>query len=431
MDPLIESEQLELKLEVTETLLKTVVAFANGSGGTILIGVADDGQIIGLAKPDRDLERVVHMIQNNIRPDIIPYVSCKLKNIDEKTLIEITVKTGSARPYYLRKKGLTPEGVFHRIGSATYSTSHEYIYDLVIANHGASFEDHESVVQDLTFNQAAAIFADHGFELGVDQQKSLHFINESQQYTNLALLCSDQCPYSIKLGVFAGSGVTEFRDRREFTGSVLQQFVQLTDFLKQHNPFITKIDYQQRHDIHDYPPVAVRETIVNAIIHRDYNIRGDCTVVLNQEQLMVTSLGGLVQPLTVADLYRPVSLSRNPRLTQIFYRLRFAEAYGTGISRIMQEYLDQKSKPVFDVSPGVFSVILPNRNIQTRNIDLDESSQQIYQALIVHQSATRVFLEELTGLSTSTVNRALRTLQEKNLVVAVGQGRKRRYRRLV
>ena len=181
-----------------------------------------------------------------------------------------------------------------------------------------SFESNISNSQNLHFEYLKNTFKNHNIEIDNNKLKTLNIINLNNQYTNLGLLLSDECPYSIKCAIFNGNNKLEFRDRKEFTGSVLKQVNETFEYLQLYNKTKGKIVGLERIDTKDYPEYALREALLNAIIHRNYNFTGSILVSLFDDHLEITSLGGLVKGLTIEDLYYGVSESRNPNLANVF-----------------------------------------------------------------------------------------------------------------
>ncbi len=200
----VESKTLEYKREYTEDIKKTVIAFGNSNGGTIYIGVEDDGSIRGLDDPDDVITRVTNSIRDSIRPDITLFTEAFTERREDKIIVRITVQRGTARPYYISGKGIRPEGVYVRQGASTVPATETAILKMIIETSGHRYENARSLNQQLTFDQTAAYFARKGIVFEEIQKKSLHFIGEDGMYTNLALLLSDQCLHSIKLAVFEG-----------------------------------------------------------------------------------------------------------------------------------------------------------------------------------------------------------------------------------
>ena len=358
----IEDQKTELKVELTKDIKKEIVAFANTNDGIIYIGIDDSGNVIGLKNANKDLEALSGMIREGIKSDLTLYTKIYIDRIENKDIIIVKVSEAPNKPYYLADKGLKTSGVYLRHGNASVQASEEVIRKMLIESNSNSFENNISNIQALHFNYLREIFKKHNIEIDDNKFKTLNITSLSNEYTNLGLLLSDECPYSIKCAIFNGNNKLEFKDRKEFTGSVLKQVNDTFEYLDLYNKTKGKIIGLERIDTKDYPEYALRESLLNAIIHRDYNFTGSILISLFDDHFEITSLGGLVKGLSIEDLYKGVSESRNPNLANIFYRLKYVESFGTGIGRIIESYKEYDKKPLILNSENVFKVILYNVN---------------------------------------------------------------------
>ena len=359
---LSENQQTELKADYTEEIKRTVVAFANGEGGTIYIGVNDNGEVIGLADADAVCQKITSSCRNAIKPDITMFLKVERMTMDGKEVVVVKVGGGSAAPYYLADKGMKPSGVFIRVGTSTVQASEAHIRSMIKLSDKESFVELRSLRQDLTFNAADKIFADAGIAFGEVQKVTLGLIGTDGQYTNLGLLLSDQCEHTIKLAVFEGTSKAVFRDRKEFGGSLFRQLADVTDYLNLVNKVHATFKGLTRVDNYDYPPVAIREALLNAVVHRDYSLSGSTFINVYDDKMEFLSLGGLVYGLNIQTIKQGYSMTRNAKLANIFYKLRLVEAYGTGIPRIMEIYKAYVNKPQIDVTDNSFRICFPNLN---------------------------------------------------------------------
>ena len=357
-----EDQSTELKVELTKDIKKEIVAFANTNNGTIYIGVNDNGEIIGLKNAEKDLEALSGMIREGIKSDLTLYSKIYIERIEDKDIIVVKVSEAPNKPYYLSDKGLKTTGVYLRHGNVSVQANEEVIKKLLIESNSNSFENNVSNIQDLHFEYLKRVFKNHNIDIDENKFKTLNIVNLDNKYTNLGLLLSDECPYSIKCAIFNGNNKLEFRDRKEFTGSVLKQVNDTFQYLDLYNKTKGKIIGLERIDTKDYPEYALREALLNAIIHRDYNFTGSILVSLFDDHFEITSLGGLVKGLSIEDLYNGISESRNPNLANIFYRLKYVESFGTGIGRIIESYKDYDKEPLILNTENAFKVTLYNIN---------------------------------------------------------------------
>lgn len=427
-----ESDVLELKSQYTEDIKKEILAFANTNGGTILIGVGDDGQAIGVEDADDVMLRIASAARDSIKPDIMMFVQIQPELIEGKRIVRIEVQRGSARPYYLAGKGIRPEGVYVRQGSASVPTSAANILKMIKETDGEHFEEMRSVNQQLTFDRAEKDFAAMHLPFGSQQMKTLKLVNEDGMYNQLALLLSDQCQHTIKLAVFQGDNKVVFKDRLEVAGSLFQQLEEASAFLNRYNRVRAEIHGLRRIDHMDYPDVALREALLNSLIHRDYGFSGSILISIFDNRVEFVTIGGLVNGITREDMMLGVSVPRNENLANVFYRLKLIEAYGTGIPKIFDCYCDEPVQPEFLVSDNAFKLVLPNCNFAREQVDtfteqLSVEEQKVLEALNISGQITRKEVETVIGTSQSSAVLLLKQMVEKNLIRKTGNGKNTRY----
>lgn len=264
--------------------------------------------------------------------------------------------------------------------------------------------------------------------------RTLKLIGEDGLYTNLALLLSDQCETTTKVALFQGTDKVLFRDRKEFTGSILKQLEDVYQFIDLVNKTKATFSGLDRTDWRDYPEEAVREALLNSIVHRDYSFSGSNLVNVYEDRIEFVSLGGLVSGLELKSIFLGVSQSRNPNLAAVFFRMRLIESYGTGIGKIERAYKTCPFQPEFETAKGVFRVTLPNRNEEQNNevqvsdnadedISLNEQKQLIVQYAQENGSITRKEVEDLIGAGTTKAFRLLKELCEAGKLEQKGNGR--------
>lgn len=431
-----ESETVELKARVVDEIKNEVVAFANSQGGTLYVGVLDDGEWIGVEDVDAALLQISNMVRDAIKPDVTMFVHYDVLERDGKRVISVSVQRGTDRPYYLAKKGLRPAGVYVRQGASVAPASDTAIREMIKETDGDRFEEMRALEQELTFVATSQEFELRGLVFGTEQMRTLKLINSDGLYTNLALLLSEQCPQTIKVAVFEGTDQSVFKDRREFSGSLLQQMNEVYDYLDKHNRIHSTFDKLLRIDTRDYPETALRETLLNLLVHRDYAYRASGLISVFSDRIEFVSIGGLMPGFLLEDIMAGVSVCRNQRLANVFYRLQLIEAYGTGMKKIMNAYRDMGKTPDVEVTHNTFKIILPNVNGQEDRMapsfsGVSGSDEEKILAVIRAQGeASRAEIERAIGVSTSTTTRLLREMTQTGVLQRVGQGRATRYRLL-
>lgn len=436
-----ESESVELKEILKEDINKEVVAFANTEGGTIYIGIDDRGHEIGIQDVDESYTRLTNIIRDTILPDVTVFTKYELQN---NSIIKITVAEGSAKPYYLKKNGMKPTGVYVRQGASSVGATWEQIRQFIKYSDGDMFESARSILQDLTFDSAEVEFKSRNITFAEDKYISLGLRDtEKDLFTNLALLLSDQSTHSVKVAVFDNPANTIFIDRREFSGSIFKQLHDTYDYLMLNNRTVSVIHGLDRIDSIDYPPEAIREALLNALIHRDYSYSGSIIININKERMEFISIGGLLPGLSANDIMTGISQPRNPKLAQVFFRLKHIEAYGTGIRRIYDLYRNSDPKPEIAVSENTFRITLPNMNFRSENgengsgVSENTSDSKTYKVtaqmrevmnyLSQYEAITDDELMELLNLKRTRAYIVANQLADMGLIDIIGRGKDKKY----
>lgn len=425
----VESESVELKSEVVGDICKEVVAFANTKGGTVYIGVRDDGQVVGIQNADKVILQVNHMVRDSIKPDVTMFVRYETQMIGEKQVIAVTVQKGTDRPYYLGSKGLKPSGVYVRNGTSSDPATDTAIRKMIKETDGDCFEDRRSLEQNLTFEAAKAQFAMCDVPFDLVKMQTLGLVSSDGIYSNVALLLSDQCGSTIKAATFSGTDKGDFQDRREFGGSLFQQMEQTYAYLNMRNRTRATFEGLRRIDTRDYPEEALREALLNSLVHRDYSFSASTLISVYDDRIEFVSVGGLVGGISLDDILLGLSVCRNPKLAAIFYRLKLIEAFGTGVPKMMEVYRGSGLKPKIEASNNAFKITLPNRNAGKASDAQQSVEERVLAFAETKGSITRSDVDALLGVSQATSNRLLKRMAAEGLLRQDGSGRRTQYRK--
>lgn len=429
-----ESEVIELKSEVVSDLCKEVIAFANTKGGTLYIGVRNDGTVVGIEDADRVTLQINNMVRDSIKPDVTMFVHYETQAVGGKTILAVTVQKGTGRPYYLASKGLKPSGVYVRNGTSTDPATDTAIRKMIKETDGDCFEDMRSLEQNLTFQAASAQFAKCKVPFDASKMQTLGLVSPDGIYSNVAMLLSDQCSSTIKAATFSGIDKSEFQDRREFGGSLFSQMEDMYAYLDLRNRTKATFDGLYRHDARDYPEEALREALLNSLVHRDYSFSASTLISVYDDRIEFVSVGGLPSGIALEDILLGLSVCRNPKLAAVFYRLNLIEAYGTGMPKILKAYAGSGVKPKIEVSSNAFKITLPNRNSATRDLtavsDTTKSKEeQILAWIEANGHIVRSDVDALLHVSQATANRILKRMVADGLLRQEGRGRGTRYKK--
>ena len=430
-----ESETIELKEVVVDEIKKEIIAFANCDGGKLYIGVQDDGTVVGVDDPDGVSLQISNMVRDAIKPDVTMFVHYKTIEENGKEIVAVDIQRGTDRPYYLAKKGMRPEGVYVRQGYSSVPATDTAIRRMIKETDGDHFEDMRSLEQDLTFEAARKEFSERNIPFGESQMKTLGIMTHDGVYTNLGLLLSDQCVHTIKVAAFEGTTQQEFKDRKEFSGSLFRQMDEVYDYIDFRNQTHSTFQKLRRIDQRDYPETAVREALLNLLVHREYSFRASTFISLYEDRIEFTSIGGLVSGVTLNDIMMGISVCRNVKLANVFYRLELIEAYGTGMLKIQEAYSGTGKTPKIETSDNAFKIILPNLNVHTEQ---DEPSTNklvgsVQENLVIDLAKkqgtfTRKDLEKTLEISQTACGRLLKRMMESGQIVQEGKGRNTHYR---
>jgi ATP-dependent DNA helicase RecG len=372
----LESVNTEFKREFSDNIKKTVAAFANTNGGNIYIGVEDSGNIIGVSNPDFVMRQVTDSIRNSIKPDITRFIKISTISENGKSIIEISIERGTSIPYYLADYGLRPSGVYIRVGSSSVPASEEHIRQMIKEADGERYITARSLIQQLTFDWVQKEFDEKKIPFGDPQKRSLYIVDENGLYTNLGLLLSEQCEHTTKIAVFEGNTKAIFKSRKEFTGSLIRQLYNIIEYVDYFNHVHAEIGAVRRIETRDYPVAAIREAVLNALVHREYGLSASTFINVYDDRIEFLTVGGLAPGITLDAVLSGVSHSRNEALADIFYRLELIEAFGTGIMRIMNAYTDYPVKPEINVTDSSFMLKLPNMRLRRKESSIDANKQE-------------------------------------------------------
>ncbi|MDO4261195.1 MAG: putative DNA binding domain-containing protein [Eubacteriales bacterium] len=431
-----ESERIEYKSQMIDDIYKEVIAFANTDGGVIYLGIDDKGNLIGIDDVDETYTRLTNGIRDAIAPDVTMFVRYVLQ---DNKVIRIEVGEGSYKPYYLKSKGMKPTGVYVRQGASSVQASPDQIRRMIKDSDGDGFEDARCLEQELTFEAARTAFQRYGVEFSVEKYRALG-ITQNDMFTNLALLLSDQCHHTTKIAVFSDELCTEFRDSKEFGGSVFRQFEDSVNYLALCNKTVSTIKGVVRTDKQDYPEEAIREALLNALIHRDYSFSGSIIINVNDSKMEFISLGGLLSGLSAEDIRIGVSQPRNKKLAEIFHRLRLIESYGTGIRRIFKLYEHCPVQPGIEATSHAFKIVLPNMNAhETIAESIPEEMEKepaaitpqmkiVMDYLAEYGEMTDEELQELLNVKKTRAYLLVRQMNENGLIETIGRGAAKKYK---
>lgn len=420
-----ENENIEFKELYTENIYKEIVAFLNSGSGTIYIGYNDNGELIGLENVKEIEEKISNGIRGKIVPDCSVFVSINNATLDNKDYIIINVSKG-VNIYSLKDKGII-KGTYIRNGSCSMPATEETVKQMIIKNSNITFETSVANNQNLTFNYIREAFM--GINIDINNKnimKNLFMLDNNGNYTNLALLLSDQSPYTVKVATYQSVNKTNFLDRKEFGGSLLEVYDKTLSYLKINSATYGLIDSSIREDIEEYPEFILREIILNSLIHRDYSVLTSNIInIYKDDSIEFISYGSLYGNITIEDVLAGLSTSRNPHLQSIFMRLKRVEAIGSGLRRVNSYYKSKNLDFLVKALPSSFVVRLPRITID--KISIKDDYKIIIDYLDKNGEITRKQAERLLNKEKTTTSNVLSKMISDKIIKKIGKGPNTKY----
>ncbi len=442
-----EDEKTELKRILNDAFEKEVDAFLNTLGGQILIGIEDDGTVCGVENADQVALSIADRIRNNILPSAMGLFTVEIRQEEMRSYLVVTVAGGLERPYYLKKYGMTPNGCYTRIGTQASPMTQNMIDGFFSRRILNTLHNVVSPNKELSFTQLKIYYQEKGYDAtGSYFLKNLDLFTEDGKYNYAAYLMADHNGTSIKVARFRGTEKLDIVERNEFGRCCLiKSALNVLERLNVANITVVRVGGKaQRKEIRLIDPAALREAVLNAIIHNDY-INGAYPVFeIYDDRIEIISSGGLPVGLSEKEFFAGRSLPRNKELMRIFSDMDLCEQLGSGMKKILRIY----PQSVFSVSEHFIDVrfdyaeeameILREQNQadnQKPNVSDDrindrinviingkitEIERNIMELISEQPNATTDMFCQKTGKTARTVSRALKSLQEKGYLKRIG-----------
>ena len=425
----IEDVRNEFKVKLTDKFEEEVISFLNTNGGNIYIGVNDKSEIVGVNGNVDLLQRTIKdRIKDNIMPSTLGLYDVIVLEKNNKKYIKIIIARGNERPYYLKGMGMTPDSCFIRVGSSIQSMSNEMINNEFSKRTRNSLKNIVSPKQDLTFSQLKIYYEEKGFNINNNFLKQLDLYTDDGKYNYNAYLLADNNSISIRYGKYDGINSVNLIENEDFGNcSIIKATKNILNKLEIENKTFTKIEYPERKEIKMYDYIAVREAVVNAIVHNDWSNEYAPKFEIFSDRLVISSNGGIQDSTTKEEFLEGFSLPKNKELMKVFNDLDLVEQMGTGILRILQSY----NKDSFEFFPNFIRVTFPfnenkfmlKRN-EIKNNDLTETQNSIINLMLDSPTITQETLSKILGVNIRTIQRNIKTLIDMGLVERTGSTKK-------
>ena len=457
-----ENKTLEFKevLPKSESIAKTVIAFSNTGGGKLIIGINDKREVIGI--DDAQLfamqDRIASIIADNCSPGIMPEIYSV--NIENKLILVIEVARGNLKPYFLKNKGKN-DGTYIRLGATNRAADIETIAELERQKRHISFDEeicYDKEFKDLDISPLVIKFEEQGKSLTKEKLKNLKLIKEENEKlypTNaLMIILGEFWHCNVKCARFKGNTMSVFTDKKEYGGDIFSILENTQSFVLNHINLKGEIKGLYRTDTYEIPVPAIREALINAIIHRDYVNRGrDIKVGIYDDIVNIVSPGSLPYSITIEDVFNGRSEARNRIVAYVFKELNLIEQWGSGINRIISSCVEYglqtpniaEKNDFFDIEfirpqpitsdkqldivgkPSEKKINVTDydrlRPITTDYDQLGLEEKKILMYLLDYGKISRKEAVKLLGFGDTKTKEIFITLLERGLIIRKGQGR--------
>ena len=423
---MIESNRVEFKRELNDSLEKEVVGFLNYSeGGEIYIGIADDGTVIGIENADDLQKRIVDRIKNNIFPSTMGLFDVITTDIDGQDIIKIIISSGPDKPYYIKKYGMSPNGCLLRVGTTVQQMTMEMIDSLYSRRIRNSLGKLVSPRQDLTFKQLKIYYEENGYDLNDKFLSNLELYTEDGKLNYAAYLLADENGISMKVAKYSGTDKVDLIENAEFGYcSLIKATENILSRLDIENITKTEITSSLRKEKRLVDSTALKEAVVNAIIHNDYSNGIPPVFEIFSDRFVITSSGGLPQELNQEEFFEGISAPRNKELMRVFKDVKLVEQLGSGIQRILKSY----DKSIFRFSTNFLKVSFPIDNVgdnvgdnaNKKKIKLNKTQKNIINLIDQNKHITQSEIGIKLNKTTRTIERNMKILQDENIIARKG-----------
>lgn len=432
MNKYIESEKLELKEKYTDTITKEIISFLNSAGGTILIGIKDDGTVVGVDKIDEVLRKISDIITNQIEPNPQDEISSELKFDEGKTIIAIHINKGQNHIYCQKKYGFSSTGCTIRIGT----TCKEMTPEQIKIRYEQKFTDSEYMLKkrssllDLSFRELKIYYSEKGYHLDEKSfEINFNLRNAKGEYNLLAELLSDKNNIPFIFVKFKGTNKSAISGRNDYGyRCILTTYEKIKTRIQAENISITDTTVRPRKDVYLFDYDCVNEAVLNAIVHNDWTIT-EPQISMFQDRIEILSHGGLPSGMTKRHFFDGISKPRNATLMRIFLNMGLTEHTGHGIPTIVNKYGEE----AFEIDSNYIKCVIPYEKqvldtIEKRNdglnislnVALNKTQKKLVENLIENPNITSSELADKIGVTKRTIERNIRTLQENGVIERFG-----------
>ena len=433
-----ETNRIENKEQLNEDFEQEVIAFLNyKEGGIIYVGINKNGQVVGVENTDLTQLQIKDRIKNNIQPSTLGLFDVTVETIENKEVIKVIISSGTEKPYYLRKKGRTPEGCYIRIGSSKERMTERMIEEMFARRIKNSLKEIESPRQDLTFRQLKIHYEGNGMILNDNFARNLNLLTDEGKYNYNAYLLADENNISIKLVKYLGTSKMELIENQEYGYCCLITATQrILDRLTAENTVYAKIEYNGRKEVEMIDSKALKEAVINAMVHSDYTLTTTPIIELYSDRIEITSGGGLPQGLSQEKFLEGVTAQRNKELIRVFKDVDLIENIGSGVLRILDAYDKSCFKFMehflrvsfkYKENPFEYENNTPKNGAISGVINdvknINNNEQIIINIIIENPNISQKEISDISKIPYRTVQRLISSLKSKKIIERVGSNK--------
>jgi ATP-dependent DNA helicase RecG len=408
-------------------IVKTVIAFANTAGGTLIIGVKDGTkEVVGIADVLQEEERISSALVDNISPLFIPDIEIRSYQGKELLVLRIAHSVG---PFYLKSEGID-RGVYIRFGSTNRAADAEMVSSLRLLAANLGYDELPNLRAQLDFELMGTVF------------KRIKKTPNQQVCENLGIMTNSNgssCPTNggvllfgtdrlkffpdslIRCARFLGTTKEKILDHTEINSSLSLSIDPAIAFIERNIRKEAKIGRIFREDILEYPPYAIREAVINAILHADYAMKGcHIQIAIFENRIEFTNPGGLPFGQTIEKAISGSSRLRNRVIGRVFRELQIIEQWGSGLQRIIGTCKKQGLKtPLIEELNNQFRLTLYSNQIE--EIQVEPWGKLLIKFLKEEGSVTTKDAAKIWKISTRSARDRLKSLQEDGFILRIGK----------
>ena len=418
-----ESCRVEYKSKLTDGLEKEVVAFLNHrEGGIIYLGISDNGAILGLSNADEIQLKIKDKLKHNISPSCLGLFEVILEENNKKDIIKIIVASGRETPYFIKKYGMSSKGCYIRVGSSSEPMNQIMIEELFASRVRNSLSKIRSHRQDLTFEQLKIYYEEKGLKLNSKFASNLELLTEDGEYNYVAYLMADENGTSIKVAKYAGKDKIDLIENNEYGYcSLIKATKRVLEKLEVENRTAALITSTTRKEKPLWNRVALREAVINAIVHNDYTTQNPPLFEIFSDRIEITSTGGMSTIKNLDDFFSGYSNPISREIMRIYKDLKLVEHLGSGLNRILKAY----SKDSFYIKQNFMRNIFyknlePIENNEGVSEGVSEGVKSLYELIENYPNRKTPFFAKTLNTSVKNIERWIKQLKDKEKIEFIG-----------